>query len=151
MTIGSEIALPELEWFVTPHMVRPYDIEIHVGPVGHGRALHRSTLTRCTTPRLLRYEEQLGRFGANFTIEEGHPIVVTVSPLLAHSPHVVYCNLVEMLLRFLLAARDRMLLHSACLEIHGQGVLLSARTDTGKTSTILRLLRIPGAASSPTT
>jgi hypothetical protein len=34
-----------------------------------------------------------------------------------------------------------MLLHSACVEIDGQGVMLSARTDTGKTGTVLRLLR----------
>jgi hypothetical protein len=32
-------------------------------------------------------------------------------------------------------------LHSACLEIKDSGVLISARTDTGKTGTILRLLR----------
>ena len=34
-----------------------------------------------------------------------------------------------------------MLLHSACLELDGRGILLSARTDTGKTGTVLRLLR----------
>jgi hypothetical protein len=38
-----------------------------------------------------------------------------------------------------------MLLHSACLEIDGRGVLLSAKTDTGKTGTVLRLLRERGA------
>jgi hypothetical protein len=38
-----------------------------------------------------------------------------------------------------------MLLHSACIELHGKGVLLSARTDTGKTGTVLRLLRDYGA------
>ena len=33
-----------------------------------------------------------------------------------------------------------MLLHSACIELGGTGVMLSALTDTGKTSTVLRLL-----------
>jgi hypothetical protein len=37
-----------------------------------------------------------------------------------------------------------MLLHSACVEIGGTGVMLSALTDTGKTGTVLRLLREHG-------
>jgi hypothetical protein len=69
---------------------------------------------------------------------------VTVGPLLAHSPHVVYTNILEALLRFVIADRGRMLLHSACLELDGHGIMLSARTDTGKTGTILRLLREQG-------
>jgi hypothetical protein len=125
-------------------MTRPFDIEIHVGQVGSGRVRREASLTSSRNPSSLRYEEQLGRFGASFHIQDGEPVVVTVTPLLAHSPHVLYCNIIEVLLRFMLAARGRMLLHAACLEIHGKGVLISARTDTGKTSTILRLLRNPG-------
>ena len=34
-----------------------------------------------------------------------------------------------------------MLLHSATVQLGGETVMLSARTDTGKTGTILRLLR----------
>ena len=63
-------------------------------------------------------------------------IRVTVSPLLARSPHVLYTNVVEALLRFVFVSRGRMLLHSACMEIDGVGVMLSARTDTGKTGTV---------------
>jgi hypothetical protein len=37
-----------------------------------------------------------------------------------------------------------MLLHSACVSLDGVGVMLSARTDTGKTATVLRLLRDHG-------
>src|SRR4029077_2536610 len=37
------------------------------------------------------------------------------------------------------------LLHSACLERNGSGLLLSARTDTGKTGDVLTLLRQDGA------
>jgi hypothetical protein len=37
-----------------------------------------------------------------------------------------------------------MLLHSACLDFGGHGVLLSALTDTGKTGTVFRLLREHG-------
>ena len=74
-----------------------------------------------------------------------------MTPLLALSPHVVYTNIVEALLRFVLASKDLALLHSATLVLEGHGVMLSAHTDTGKTATILRILREQGGASSPTT
>ena len=61
--------------------------------------------------------------------------------MLVRSPHVLYTNIIEALLRFVMVSRGYMLLHSACLEIDGRGVMLSALTDTGKTGTILRLLR----------
>ena len=93
---------------------------------------------------MLRYEEHLGRLGANFRVELGDPISIDVGPLLARSPHVVYTNILEALLRFVLISRGQMLLHSACVTLGGIGVMLSALTDTGKTATILRLLRDHG-------
>jgi hypothetical protein len=59
---------------------------------------------------------------------------------------VVYTNVVEALLRFVLVSRDHILLHSATIELDGRGVMLTARTDTGKTGTVLRLLRDQGGA-----
>jgi hypothetical protein len=122
------------------------DIEVRVGDVGRGMPLGRATVTQFVNPTALRYEEHLGRLGANFRVDFGSTIDVTVGPLLAHSPHVVYTNILEALLRFVVADRGRMLLHSACIELDGHGVMLSARTDTGKTSTILRLLRERGGS-----
>ncbi len=58
---------------------------------------------------------------------------------------MAYTNVIEALLRFVIASQGHMLLHSACVELDGHGVLLSARTDTGKTGTVLRLLREKGA------
>ena len=52
--------------------------------------------------------------------------------MLARSCHVVYTNIIEPLLRFVMVSRGRMLLHSACVEIGGTGVMLSALTDTGQ-------------------
>src|SRR5258705_473743 len=92
----------------------------------------------------LRYEEHLGRFGANFRIDFGDQINIVVGPLLAGSPHVVYTNVIEALLRFVMVSRGSMLLHSACISLDGVGVMLSALTDTGKTATVLRLLRDHG-------
>jgi hypothetical protein len=74
----------------------------------------------------------------------GNPMSVTAGPLLALSPHVLYTNIVEPLLRFLLVKRGFMLLHAACISIEGRSIMLSAQTDTGKTSTILSLLRRHG-------
>jgi hypothetical protein len=120
------------------------DIAVRVGDVGRGTPLARAVVTQFVNPRALRYEEHLGRLGSNFRIDLGSTIQVTVGPLLARSPHVVYTNILEALLRFVVADRGRMLLHSACLELGGRGLMLSARTDTGKTGTILRLLREQG-------
>ncbi|WP_369142695.1 glycosyltransferase [Streptomyces sp. R44] len=146
VTIGSQIRLPELEFF-RAQWVPPdsCDITVRVGDVGRRFPRHRAVMTEipgrgAPQPTTVQYEEQLGRLGANFRVDIGTPIDVVVSPLLARSPHVVYTNVLEALLRFVLVSRGRMLLHSACVELGGTGVMLSALTDTGKTSTVLRLL-----------
>jgi dolichol-phosphate mannosyltransferase len=144
VTIGSQVRLPELEYFRAQWLDGDMDIAIRVGDVGRGTPLGRAVVTQFVNPTALRYEEHLGRLGANFRIDLGSTIEVTVGPLLARSPHVVYTNILEALLRFVVADRGRMLLHSACLVLDGHGVMLSARTDTGKTGTILRLLREQG-------
>jgi putative flippase GtrA len=144
VTIGSQVRLPELEYFRAQWLDGDMDIAIRVGDVGRGTPLGRAVVTQFVNPTALRYEEHLGRGGANFRIDLGSTIEVTVGPLLARSPHVVYTNILEALLRFVVADRGRMLLHSACLVLDGHGVMLSARTDTGKTGTILRLLREQG-------
>jgi glycosyltransferase involved in cell wall biosynthesis len=144
VTIGSQVPLPELEYFRAQWLDGDTDIAVRVGDVGRGKPLARAVVTQFVNPTAMRYEEHLGRLGANFRIDLGSTIQVTVGPLLARSPHVVYTNILEALLRFVIADRGRMLLHSACIELSGHGIMLSARTDTGKTSTILRLLREQG-------
>ncbi len=145
VTIGSQILLPELEFFRAQWVSdSDVDIAVRVGDIGHRHPRRRAAMTEHGEPAVLRYEEHLGRFGANFSIALGQPINITVGPLLARSPHVVYTNVIEALLRFVMASRDRMLLHSATVSLDGVGVMLSALTDTGKTATILRLLRDHG-------
>ncbi len=143
-TVGSEIPLKELEWFRDGTLGREVDIRIRVGAVG-GSPRRRARMTQHVGPAGVAYEEHLGRLGANFRVELGDPIEVTAGPLLARSPHVLYTNVIEALLRFQAVSRGRMLLHSACLELGGRGLLLSARTDTGKTGTVLTMLRSHGA------
>ena len=144
LTIGSQITLPELEFFRAQWVPdREVDIAVRVGDVGRRGPRRRAAMTE-SYPTAIRYEEHLGRIGANFRVDLGDPISVEVGPLLAHSCHVVYTNIIEPLLRFVMVSRGRMLLHSACVEIGGTGVMMSALTDTGKTGTVLRLLREHG-------
>jgi dolichol-phosphate mannosyltransferase len=141
VTIGSAVILHELVSFSAPDLEGPLDIEIRPGEVGDGGFRRRTRVTKYITPAAVSYEEHLGHRGADFSLEMGNTIQVVVGPMLVRSPHVLYTNIVEALLRFVMIARGYMLLHSACLELNGRGVMLSALTDTGKTGTILRLLR----------
>jgi len=143
--IGSQILLPELEFFRAQHVAdSEVDIAVRVGDVGNKRPSRRAAMIESSHPTVIRYEEHLGRLGANFRARIDERITVEVGPLLARSSHVVYTNILEPLLRFVLVSRGRMLLHSACVELAGTGVMLSALTDTGKTGTVLRLLREHG-------
>ena len=141
VTVGSPVVLRELEQFRRDDLQGPLDIEIRPGTVGEGTARRRTRVTQYASPVAVAYQEHLGRRGADFSVVVGDSIEVVVGPWLVRSPHVLYTNIVEALLRFVMVSRGRMLLHSACLELEGRGVMLSALTDTGKTGTILRLLR----------
>ena len=137
LRIESEVELRELAYFRTDEGGTP-DLVIRVGRVGSFPTLR----TRFDeTDSTLRYLEHLGAASANFHITLGSPIEVRVAPLLAASPHVLYTNVIEALLRFLLVSRGHVLLHSACVMVNGRAVLLSAQTDTGKTSTVIQLVR----------
>lgn len=148
LRIVSEVRLPELDYFhldgvIGRPEVGPPDIVVQVGAMGglHGHA----RLVQDRGSGMLRWEEQLGPLSANFSIHAGRPMEVWTSPTLARSPHVLYTNVIEPLLRFTLLERGYMLLHSAAVKFGDFGVLLSARTDTGKTGTVLRLLGLPGS------
>lgn len=141
IAIHSEVELPELAYFVTARELEHPDIRIEIAPIG---GLPRRTGSLEHAGTRLSYLEQLGAASANFRVTMGKPIRVEVSPLLAKSRHVLYTNVLEALLRFLLVSRGFVLLHSAAVTVGGQAALLSARTDTGKTSTVIRLVRERG-------
>ena len=141
ITITSAVALRELESFRSPALNSRADIEIRAGDFGNGIFRKRARVTQYAALPAVSYEEHLGRLGSDFHIDMTDGIKIVVGPMLVRSPHVLYTNVVEALLRFVLVSRGYMLLHSACLDLDGRGVMLSALTDTGKTGTILRLLR----------
>lgn len=144
LSVGSQVPLRELEYFRAQWLGNDVDLAIRVGEVGRGPRT-RALMTQHVFPAGVSYAEHLGRLGANFRVEIGDKIEVTCSPALARSPHVLYTNVIEALLRFIAVSRGVILLHSACLELDGHGLLLSARTDTGKTGSVLKLLREHGA------
>jgi putative flippase GtrA len=144
LSVGSQVPLKELEYFRAQWLGNDVDLSIRIGEVGRGPRT-RALMTQHVEPAGVSYSEHFGRLGANFRVEIGNKIEVTCSPTLARSPHVLYTNVIEALLRFIAVSRGVILLHSACLELDGQGLLLSARTDTGKTGSVLKLLREHGA------
>jgi hypothetical protein len=139
--IKSSVRLPELEFFRAPIAISP-DIVIRTRPVG-GWAPRTNIAIKNGSTRI-EYREHLGPLFANFAIDMDGPVIVTAGPLLAMSPHVLYTNVVEPLLRFILVSKGKMLLHAACISVDGRPIMLSAKTDTGKTSTILTMLRTDG-------
>jgi putative flippase GtrA len=141
VSIDSVVRMRELDFFATKPTGQPADIQIRAGRLSGSRIRSRSRVIQFATAPAVSYEEQLGRFGCDFYVDMTDGINVTVGPLLVRSPHVLYTNVIEALMRFVLVSRGYMLLHSACLDLDGHGVLLSALTDTGKTGTVLRLLR----------
>ncbi|GAA1767813.1 glycosyltransferase [Agromyces humatus] len=145
VTIGSQVELPELEYFRAQWLGNDTEIQVRIGHLGARTPRLHATATQLASPPGMGYTEHLGSLSANFRVEIGDLIEVVVSPSLAHSPHVVYTNVIEALLRFEAVSKGSMLLHSACLELQGTGILISARTDTGKTGTVLRMVRERGA------
>jgi dolichol-phosphate mannosyltransferase len=141
LDVQSAVELPELRMFQAKPNGHAPDIRISVRRVGLLPSFHTRFAENGDE---LAYLEHLGAAGANFRLSIGEPIEVQASPLLALSRHVLYTNVIEALLRFVLVSKGHVLLHSACVEVDGHAALLSAQTDTGKTSTVIKLVRERG-------
>jgi glycosyltransferase involved in cell wall biosynthesis len=137
ISVVSDVALPELERFTAPSLESGATIDVRIGSVegGGGKApfvsVERDTFV---------YDEGLGSWGFAVRIESTDVTRVCASKLLARSPHVLYTNVVEPLLRWTLAERGYALVHAACVASGDRAFLITARTDTGKTTTILKTL-----------
>lgn len=100
-----------------------------------------SDLVPLRPSRSIQYTEGLAGLGFGIEISQvGERIEVIASPLLQRSPHVLYTNVVEPILRWTLASKGYALVHAACFADGDHAVMLTARTDTGKTTTALKLL-----------
>jgi putative flippase GtrA len=141
--IESETPLPELERFEVPALLDVPDIEVSVSNRGFGGLRRRVSVTE--DDGHITYIEHLGRFGFAAKIDVETLSRIQVSKLLRHSPHVAYTNVVEPVIRWVMVRKGYILAHAACLQIDGHGVLITARTDTGKTTTCLMSIKQQGS------
>lgn len=133
VTVVSEGKLPELEPFRVETVIQEPTIRVSVGiprktPAGHPKAPY------------LHYGEILGHLGFEVSLEMGDPIEVVASPMLRLSPHVLYTNVVEPLLRWTFVRKGYALVHGATIAFGDDAYMITARTDTGKTTTLLKIL-----------
>jgi dolichol-phosphate mannosyltransferase len=136
-TVDSDVVLPELARFRVPALSDPPSIRVTVESLG------RIAQLGCSAGEdgveVISYREPVpGGFAVRIT--RGDSVLIAVSPLVRRSPHVLYTNCVEPVLRWHFAEHGIALVHAACVAVDDRAFLITARTDTGKTTTILRLL-----------
>jgi hypothetical protein len=147
VTIDSQVPLYELEYFRTEKLPGQANLIVNVkSDVGKNSGLfhvqRRIIDYDYVKENKIKYTEHFGRFGSQFSIDFSTPVVVTVNSLIARSRYVLYVNLVEPVLRFLIISKGHVLLHSACIATSDQNsMLLSAPPDTGKTTTVIKCIR----------
>jgi len=140
--IKSEISLFELEYFECKKLDEPDMIVKKRNKIIPGWRFRRSVIDdEYLSSNKIKYSEHFGSMGSQFEIKFSHPIEIFVNELIAKSRHVLYVNLIEPLLRFLMITKGHILLHSACLSLNGHAVLLSAPPDTGKTTTVIKCVK----------
>jgi glycosyltransferase involved in cell wall biosynthesis len=134
--VESDRLLPELAKFEVTRLTPGPTIRVHVCRLAGLPKGENIDLTR--DPPSVSYVERMG-FGVRVQVD-GPEIDVEVTPYVARSPHVLYTNVVEPLLRWHLVGLDHALVHAACVAAGDDAYLVTARTDTGKTTTMLKVL-----------
>ena len=137
VTVESQVALPELERFRIPEQLVEPTVSVRIGAVRRGPEHNAFGDVACSR---MSYVEGRGGFGFGALIEAGEGIEVVASPLLGRSPHVLYTNLIEPILRWTFAESGYALVHAACIANGDDALLITAKTDTGKTTTCLQTL-----------
>jgi dolichol-phosphate mannosyltransferase len=135
LTIDSTVLLPELEMFRVPKFTGKATIQIRVG-----KPKPKPASAKKPTERYHFYKELFWHLGFEIEIDIEKKITIVVSPLLRISPHVLYTNVVEPVLRWAFVERGYALVHGATIAFGDQAYMITARTDTGKTTTLLKIL-----------
>jgi hypothetical protein len=138
VAVESDRRLPELESFRVGELHKP-DIKVRIAhlpsePPKDGGPSGTDPFTFAK-----RYEE-IGNLGFGVDIEVNGKVDVQTTRLVGRSPHVLYTNVVEPILRWQIVERGYALIHGACIVEDDKAYLITARTDTGKTTTMLKLL-----------
>ncbi|HEY6776752.1 MAG TPA: glycosyltransferase family 2 protein [Thermoleophilaceae bacterium] len=137
VTVASHVALPELARFKIPEQLLDPTVSVRIGRVRRG---HGEKATAGPATSRISYLEGRGSFGFGASIQAGDRTEVVASPLLGRSPHVLYTNVVEPILRWTFAEKGYALVHAACIANGDDAYLITAKTDTGKTTTCLKTL-----------
>lgn len=133
ISIVSDGSLPELEKFKVNSKIENPTIIVEIGMPKKGNKPTESE-------DFIHYKEIFGSLGFEVSIELGDPIRVFASQMLRHSPHVLYTNVIEPLLRWTFVTKGYALVHAATIAFGEKAYLITARTDTGKTTTLLKIL-----------
>ena len=148
ITVTSEVWLPELERFLISEAPTPPTILVRIS--GKPQVAPATPTAPLATVRTISYKEGLRSWGFGMDITMGDTIEVQATPLLRYSPHVLYTNVVEPILRWTFVQKGYALVHGACIAVGKDAYLVTARTDTGKTTTMLRILAHQRRASDRT-
>ena len=134
VTVVSEGELPELEPFRVMTEIKEPTIRVRIG-------IPRAQKPGEEKGHYMRYREIFGHLGFEVGIEMGETTVnVVASPMLRFSPHVLYTNVIEPLLRWTFVKKGYALVHGATIAFGDTAYMITARTDTGKTTTLLKIL-----------
>ncbi len=139
VTVRSDVVLPELERFTVDELAGSPTITVRVGGPAGDRPPDPAGPADAH-PARIAYAESLRRLGFAVDIARGDRFEVRASRLVGLSPHVLYTNVVEPILRWSFAERGYALVHAACIAAGDDAFLITARTDTGKTTTCLKVL-----------
>jgi dolichol-phosphate mannosyltransferase len=139
VSVESDVALRELEPFRVDEPLEDPTIRVRLGRLNRDQSDLITMLAPLT--HHIRYDEGLGRLGfaVDFSVGTKH-VDIVAAPMLKYSPHVLYTNVVEPTLRWCFVERGYALAHAACISAGGRATLITAKTDTGKTTTILKTL-----------
>lgn len=137
ITVRSEVRLPELASFLTDGPLDQPMMTVHICKKS---VIRRRAAEASGDDRHLVYDEGFGPLGFAISVTAGETIDILASPMLRRSPHVLYTNVVEPILRWTFVKHGYALVHGACIAFGQDAYLVTARTDTGKTTTILRIL-----------
>jgi dolichol-phosphate mannosyltransferase len=143
VTVASEGELPELAPFRVMSEVKDPTISVRIG-------IPRAQKLPEDYGHYMRYREIFGHLGFEVGIEMGEQKVnVVAAPMLRRSPHVLYTNVIEPLLRWTFVKRGYALVHGATIAFGDSAYMITARTDTGKTTTLLKILAYQRRNSDP--
>ncbi|MDA0245869.1 MAG: GtrA family protein [Chloroflexi bacterium] len=128
LTIAAPMPLPDLAYFAVPRVER-VDVQLRLDRIGTPRQL----------PGGISYDEHLGRFGFALTLLAGNDFVeVVLSPIAEKVPHLVYANVLEPLLRWLLPQRGAALIRAGCVAGNEGATLFLAEQTADRQAAVLR-------------